>query len=341
MQLPVVSGLYVAAFPVREQRRNEVGEHLGSVEPAPPEGVAGQLIDLVPGDFGGHEIVDAALFENLRQRNRIAEYVGQPENFAVHAEFLFEKPLAVQKLPHERFARGHVAVRFEPHAALRLPAPFFDALLDFLIQLRVALLDELIELRLARHECIVGILLHELEHRGKAARGLFARLFNGPEPGHVDMRVPDTGCNHVVAARIVLVERLFNVRGGGIHRCKKFRGVLHAQVQQVDGLLQNGFHTDAALVLPVELFDDAAGNQQVVIQFFHSRRIAHELGCQPRKRRVRAAVGLQVDADCPAAFRRPGKNIVLVVDVQPLPDRAVLEQQKLWIACVVPGVIVR
>ena len=57
--------------------------------------------------------------DDLRERRRVAEGVGQPDLGAVDAELLEEEPLAGQELSGHRLAARHVGVRLDPHAADR------------------------------------------------------------------------------------------------------------------------------------------------------------------------------------------------------------------------------
>ncbi len=124
-------------------------QYFRSVDSSPHHGIVRNLVELVPRKLGGHKVVDSALFHNLRKRSGVAKHVGQPQNAVIHAELLLEKALAMHKLAHQRLAGCQVAVCLNPHAALRLPASFLDALLCFLIKFRIALFQKGIELRLA------------------------------------------------------------------------------------------------------------------------------------------------------------------------------------------------
>ncbi len=95
------------------------------------------------------------------------------------------------ELPHKAFAGGDIAVGFQPHAAVRLPAPFGDALFDFGIEFRTVGFNIFIELRLRLHKNIVIILVHVAKHRRKRALSLFPRMFKTPQPRDVDMRMSD------------------------------------------------------------------------------------------------------------------------------------------------------
>ena len=198
VQHAVIGGKEVFHRLPHAQGGDQVRQDLRAVDATPAEGIIGHFVKLIPGQLGCHKILDAALLHDLRQRAGIAKHVRQPQDAAVHAEFILEKALAVDELPHQRLAAGQVAVRLHPHAALGLPASLRHALPNARVQLGVALLEKGVQLRLAGHKAIVGILIHELEHRSEAAAHLFARLRHRPPPGHVDMRMADAGCNHIV-----------------------------------------------------------------------------------------------------------------------------------------------
>ena len=72
-----------------------MSQYLCPVDPFPQKRVVRNLVELVPGQLRRHEIIDPAFLHDLRQRTGIAEYVRQPQDPAVHAEFLHEKPFAV------------------------------------------------------------------------------------------------------------------------------------------------------------------------------------------------------------------------------------------------------
>ena len=54
-------------------------------------------------------------------------------------------------------------------------------------ELGIVLLEEVEEHRLVIHEDELGILLHQVEHRGKAAPGLVAGMHDAPEPADIEM----------------------------------------------------------------------------------------------------------------------------------------------------------
>jgi len=106
-------------------------------------------------------------------------------------ENLPEVSPAVEELAHQRLATGDVRVHLDPGGPVHFPASLIGAPAYLVQHLRMILGDELIELRLAANEAIVGVAFHETQCRGERARSLFAGLRQGPQPGYVDMGVPD------------------------------------------------------------------------------------------------------------------------------------------------------
>ena len=123
---------------------HKICQHFRPVDPAPPEQVVGYGIILVPADFRCHKGIQAAQLHNLRERPAVAEHVRQPQKMAFFAEFFFDKADPVQELAGKAFPGGHVAVRFQPHAAVRLPAAFLYTLLNALIYFRAVFFQKFI-----------------------------------------------------------------------------------------------------------------------------------------------------------------------------------------------------
>ncbi len=74
-------------------------------------------------------------------------------------------------------------------------------------QLGVALLDPRVLLRLRAREAVLGVLVHVAQLRAEAAQRLAVRLGERPQPGGVDVRVPDRGELVRVRGVAMLVER--------------------------------------------------------------------------------------------------------------------------------------
>ena len=214
MQHPVVGGEEIGHRLSYPQSGDQVGQNLRPVDAPPHHGIVGHLVELVPCQLRGHKVINTAFFHDLRQRSRVSEHVRQPKNPVVHAELFFKKALPVYKLSHQRLSGSQVAVGLQPHTALRLPALLLNALLRLRVKLRITLFQKSIQLRLTGHKLIVGVLLHQLQHRGKAASHLLSRLLHGPPPCHVDVRVADTGSDHILVAGMVRVQCLADIPGG-------------------------------------------------------------------------------------------------------------------------------
>jgi len=217
------------AEPVRHQRRvvivlrREVGHHLGVVDAAPEEGVVRELVELAPRNLLGEEVVAAGLPDDLRHGGGVTEHVRQPEVLHVEAEFVHVIVLAVQELADHRLAGDDVAVGFDPHAALKLPASFGDPRFDLLIEFGVVVADEFVEHRLRRAEHIVRVTLHVVELAGEGARRLADRFADRPEPADVDVGVPHRGGG----------ERRF---GGGVAEFRGEEGARGDRVGRVVGV---------------------------------------------------------------------------------------------------------
>ena len=305
------------------QRGDQMGQDLRTVDAAPAEGVVGHLVELVPRQFGGHEIFDAAFLHDLGQRAGIAEHVRQPEDAVFHAELLPEEALAVKELPHQTFAAGQVAVRLHPHAALRLPAALPHPLLHAGVQFGVALLEEQVQLRLAGHEAVVRVFVHQLEHRGKAAGDLLPGLGHRPPPRHVDVGVADAGGDHVVMTAQFFVEMLLQIGARLVNALLKGRGVGRAEIQQVDRVVHDPFQIHAALAFRFQPGKRLQGHLQIPVQPFDLRVNLPELHDQVELGVQGAGVGLQLQAEGLTRLGAAAQQHVPVVHVDALNDLAV------------------
>ncbi len=312
-----------------------MGEDFAPVDSAPQERVVRNFVELVPRHFGRHEIADAAFFHNLGQRAAEAERIRQPEDPAVHAELLAEEAFAKQNLPHQRFARRQVAVGLQPHGALRLPTALPHALFDSGIYLRVAVFEKLIELRLAGHKLVARVFVHQLQHRRKAARDLFPRLSDGPPPRHVDVRMADAGGDYVSAAGQVLIERFLQVFVRGADGAVKILGIFLAEVQQIDRVVQHGFHIQADLSVLLHPGKAPKRNLHVIVEVPDFRIDLHHLRNQAEFGVQGTRIGLQVEADSVALAGAGSQKYLPVVHVEPLRDFPVYKQQKLRVFAVI------
>ncbi len=157
-------------------RRREMGEDPGSVDAFPEKGVVRKFIELAPGNLLGQEIIDPALAHDLGKRCRVTEDIGNPDVARFIAELLLEKPLAVEDLAHQRFARGEVAIGLDPHGTNRLPLTATHRFFDPLIDVRVMGLHPGILLGLRAAEDVLRILLHIIQRGGKRAGAFTDRL---------------------------------------------------------------------------------------------------------------------------------------------------------------------
>ena len=96
----------------------------------------------------------------------------------------------MKELAHQRLPGRDIAIGLHPHAAVRLPFTFPDLLPDTLIDLRTILLDILVKLRLRLQKNVVVKLIHEPQHSGKRPLRLLPRMFQPPQPRHIDVSVP-------------------------------------------------------------------------------------------------------------------------------------------------------
>ncbi len=169
----------------------EMGQHTRAIDALPHEGVAGRLVELVPGQLLGQEIIDPGQFHDLRQRPAVAEHIRVPELPAAPAKLGFEEALPVQELPHQRFARGQVAVRFDPGAAGGDELPAAHLFRHARIQRRIMLLHPFELLCLRTGELVLGVRVHVTRGRGKRAGAFAPGLGQRPQPGGIDMGMPD------------------------------------------------------------------------------------------------------------------------------------------------------
>lgn len=102
-----------------------------------------------------------------------------------------EPALAVQKLADERLPGGEVAVGLDPAAAGRDEPPLGHRAAQPLPQLRVVALDPLVVLGRGAGEAELGILVQKPQLGRERSHGLAPGFGERPEPGGVQVRVPD------------------------------------------------------------------------------------------------------------------------------------------------------
>ena len=245
---------------------DKVGQYLGAVDAAPAGQIVGHTVGIVPGHLGGHEPLHAALGHNLGQRAAETEGIRQPQDVPLFAEFPAEKFLPVQELADQTLAAGHVAVGFQPHTALRFPVAVGDAGADLLKQRRAVFAHKIIELRLAGQELVLGVAVHQIVDGGKAADGLFPRLGQRPEPGHVDVGVADTVHRDRLPQAEALVKFLFHIAAGGGDAGVERGAVRVAQVEHIQCFFQIPPDADGVGVALVQLDKHLVRGFQVVVQ---------------------------------------------------------------------------
>src|SRR5690606_18365643 len=170
--------------------RDAVGKHPRAVGRLPPEQPARQP-ELV--GRGPHEdvVVEASLLQKLRQHRGVAERVHVVADLGRDAELLEEVALPVERLPHERFTAGDVAVGLQPPPADDLPASIGHALPDALEHLGVVPLGPGVEHRRARDEREVVRLVEAVERAPEAGDDLVEALGPAPQPHRVYVSVAD------------------------------------------------------------------------------------------------------------------------------------------------------
>ena len=174
------------------------------------------------------------LLHDLGQRGRVAEHVGQPDVVGLDPQFVEVEPLAVDDLADQRLARGDVAVGLDPHAPGRLEASLGDPDLHPLPQLGVVLAHPGQVLGLGDHEPVLGVALHQLEHRAEGASALSDRLAERPQPRRVQMGVARP-CSPWAAGAAPLRQQLVEHRLG---LPPAVRDV--GQLEQVAGPVESG-----------------------------------------------------------------------------------------------------
>ena len=181
-----------------------VHEHGGSVDPLPVEAAVREVVDRVPRELDGLEPVHAGAPEDLRQVAVVAEGVGQPAEPQLvvgEPELLLEEPAADERLPHERLPRRQVRVGLHPERALQLHAAVGDGTPHPLEEGRMPLLHPRHLLRLGGAVDVVVAPVDRVEGADVGARGLAAGLAERPQPGHVEVAVPDGAVDELARRR--------------------------------------------------------------------------------------------------------------------------------------------
>ncbi len=179
--------------------RRKVRQYFRTVESLPLERAVRELVGLVPAQLLRNEAVAPAGAENLGQRRRVAEHIGKPCLLAAHSEPRLEVALAVHKLAHQAFAAGQVHVGLDPHATDRLPLAAGYPLANAIEQRRVVLFHPFVLRRLRTREAKLGIGVHHARCAGERARTFAHRLADRPQPGGINVCVPNS--HYLVRAR--------------------------------------------------------------------------------------------------------------------------------------------
>ena len=169
------------------------GVDAAAVHALPGEIVVWEAVAVVigPEDFLGHQVFDAALFQQLGQGGGIAEAVRQPQHQRIHAQLVLVETLAVDQLPGQGFAGGHIGVRLHPHGPFRDPLPAPDGLPDAVIQFGIILPADHIGRRLALQVFVLRIPFDQAQLSREGAGGFPVGFLRGPEPGQIQMSVAD------------------------------------------------------------------------------------------------------------------------------------------------------
>ena len=149
-----------------------VRQHARTINAFPLEQIVWETCGFVPAQFGGEEIADARLAQQLRQRAREPKRVRQPGHTGSLIETRFNVTLPVQQLPHQRFPAEHLRVRFDPHATNHFDPAFVDTGANAFKQRRVVILEPGVNLGAGLVEIKIRVAIHQAQHGGKRASGL-------------------------------------------------------------------------------------------------------------------------------------------------------------------------
>ena len=166
-----------------------MNQYLTAVYSLPTKRMIGKHVIGIPAHLDRQKIIHAALMQNLRQRSAESEYVGQMCRRRFPAELFPPKALAVENLPHQRFARSQIEIAFRPHGALQFDTPFRDLPFQLFVQDGIAFLYPTELLRLTGAEDIIRIPFEKSHRRRKSSQRLAFRLADRPQPPQIQMRV--------------------------------------------------------------------------------------------------------------------------------------------------------
>ena len=167
----------------------KIRKHFAAVRRLPPEKFERQMVGVVPIHFLRYEIIDSGFLVNLRKLPVVAERIRIPPDAHIHSEFVAEIALANEQLTHQRFAVGHVQVRFDPHPADHFPPPLLHPILNFAADRRIFFAHPF-AIRGGRLSVgVLRIFVHQLQRGGKSVVHHLHRFSPGPQPRCVNVRV--------------------------------------------------------------------------------------------------------------------------------------------------------
>ncbi len=189
--VPLARGRYALVVERAVVRRDHRGDQRRAVVAVPAELRVGPAGGLVPLQLGGREVRHAGVRGQGREGRRKAERVGQPGHGRLDAEVVARPADAVRELAQQRLAAGRVRVALHPQRRdARVPAAA-DPRAHALEQRVVGRLHPGVELRHALREDEALVVLDLAQRGGERAQRLALGLAVRPEPGDVEVRVPD------------------------------------------------------------------------------------------------------------------------------------------------------
>ena len=171
----------------------QIARDFRPIHAAPAKSMMREFLSVVigPENFLRGQTTHAEADDNLRQRRRIAERIGQPDDFALHSQFFLEIVQPIQQLTNNRLAAREVRIRLHPHAALGDPLPTANSRANFLKQFGIVFAAHLIQHALALQKQRLRIFLQKPQLLGERARRFAPRFGRRPQPRHVKVRIGD------------------------------------------------------------------------------------------------------------------------------------------------------
>ena len=163
-----------------------ISQHAASVQTPPPDN--GWTV-LVVGAVE-HVELNAGFLCDLRHGFRMAEDVRLPRHADVMAKFFLAVFLAVEELPHQRFAVNDVLIHLHPTRGNRDEVAGARLLLKGLENIRVKVLHRVEDHGLVLRKRVFRILVHQPDLVGKSVvHDVVDGLFPAPQPRHVHVGV--------------------------------------------------------------------------------------------------------------------------------------------------------